>query len=140
MTTYSRRSSMPHAGDVPRITGLNSFGQPFRGRKIMGIGSDLKDIRADQADQAERAAAAERGRQMALRMAAATSSPTAAAPAKRPGQMIPGNAPGASRWASGDELDRMEKKKSSARKRARQTTNYMPRVRTLTYAPMERMA
>jgi hypothetical protein len=29
-----------YSGDVPRTTGLNSFGQPFRGKRIRGVGRE----------------------------------------------------------------------------------------------------
>lgn len=35
---------MNSGGDVPRITGLNSFGQPFRGKKIRGVGSEERAV------------------------------------------------------------------------------------------------
>lgn len=41
--TYSRRQPIS-TGEMPRITGLNSFGQPFRGRKIRGVGAEERAV------------------------------------------------------------------------------------------------
>ena len=43
MPSYSRRQPMM-SGDAPRITGLNSFGQPFRGNKIRGVGAEERAV------------------------------------------------------------------------------------------------
>ncbi len=48
--SYSRRNyygpRVNDDGSVPRITGLNAFGEPFRGKKIMGVGAEKRRIAA----------------------------------------------------------------------------------------------
>jgi len=115
---------------------LNAFGEPFRGSKIGGVqarrymgGGDqgpLSDRRynvreaaeaeAKRQDRADMEAAAARG--MAAAGGGNQSQPTA--PAARQGQLVP-TAGGGMKWASGAELDAMDRAKAQARKQARRT-------------------
>jgi hypothetical protein len=117
---------------------LNAFGQPFRGSKIRGVQAkrymggpsqgalstrptyDAREEAEKEAmrqDRAEMEQAAARG-QAAAGGGASQSQPTA--PKKREGMLIP-TVGGGSKWASGEELDRMDKMKAKARKQARRT-------------------
>lgn len=44
MPSYSRYRPMPTSGSSQRIEGLNAFGQPFRGRKIRGVGAEERAV------------------------------------------------------------------------------------------------
>jgi hypothetical protein len=120
---------------------LNAFGQPFRGSKIRGVQAkrymggpsqgalstrptynarEEAEKEAMRQDRAEREQAAARG--MA---AAGTASQSQPAAPKRQGQLVP-TVGGGSKWASGEELDRMDKMKAKARKKARELMEYGP--------------
>lgn len=169
MPSYSRRQPMTAGGDVPRITGLNAFGEPFRGRKIRGVSAEVRAVgqaysRAQSADrnplaprsygnqaqwaeqklaEAEEAGekhrnrmakeAAERGREKAKSASGTTPAP------KRAGQLI-ASAGGGYKWASGDELDKMDEQKAAARRKARGTHDYMRRTRPETVFPVQNVA
>ena len=113
---------MPQPRQQQQYQRLNAFGEPFRGSKIRGVqarrymgGGDQGPLstrptynvreeaekEAMRQDRAEMEAAAARGQ--AAAGAANPSQPTAS---KREGQLVP-TAGGGSKWASGDELDRM---------------------------------
>lgn len=144
------------AGDVQRITGLNAFGEPFRGRKIGGVkarhglegpaaGQPFASRRYNANESAEQAvmdadtraaeAARQRGEQRAMQGA---QMPTPEAP-KRQGQLVASTG-GGYKWANGDELDQMDRLKADARKKARQTTDYQRRTRPQTYYPAANVA
>lgn len=113
---------------------LNAFGEPFQGSQIRGVQARrymggpsqgaLSDRRynvreeaekeAMRQDRAEQEAAAARGQAAA---GGGASQAQQAAP-KREGMLIP-TAGGGSKWASGDELDRMDAMKEKARRQAR---------------------
>jgi hypothetical protein len=116
---------------------LNAFGEPFRGSTIRGVQArrymggpsqgplsgrrynarEEAEKEAMRQDRAEMEQAAARG-QAAAGGGASQSQPTA--PKKREGMLIP-TVGGGSKWASGEELDRMDKMKAKARKQARRT-------------------
>lgn len=167
--TYSRRQPITTGGDVPRITGLNAFGEPFRGRKIRGVGAAERAVgqaysRAQSADRnplaprsygnqaqwaeqkldaAEEAGekhrnrmaeeAAERGREKAKAASGTTTPP------KRAGQLIASTS-GGYKWASGDDLDKMDEQRAAARRKARGTHDYMRRTRPETVFPAQNVA
>ncbi len=169
MPSYSRKQPMTTGGEVPRITGLNAFGEPFRGRKIRGVSAEVRAVgqaysRAQSADrnplaprsygnqaqwaeqklaEAEEAGekhrnrmaeeAAERGREKAKDASGTTTAP------KRAGQLI-ASAGGGYKWASGDELDKMDEQKAAARRKARGTHDYMRRTRPETAFPVQNVA
>jgi hypothetical protein len=85
-------------------------------------------------DRAEMESAAARGQ-----AAAGGSSPSQpTAPKKREGMLIP-TAGGGSKWASGEELDRMDKMKAKARKKGRMQMFKQP-TRPMTSVPFENVA
>lgn len=157
MPSYSRNSPMPVSGAMPRITGMNAFGQPMRCNAIRGVqarhtlsgpggGGSLSGRRYNYKEEAEAAAqrhdneanemASKRGREAAIQ---ANQSTAPAKPAARQGQLV--SAVGsASRWATGDELDRMDAEKAAVRKKSRKIMGYKRPVPPMTAAPMERMA
>ncbi len=145
MPSYSRRQPMM-SGDAPRITGLNSFGQPFRGNKIRGVGAEERRVGlaysrelsrgtgplstrhqdGSQGNFAERKIAEaqevaqtanERRAQEAVERGR-TKAFAATGPATAPKR--PGQlietGPGRSKWVSGDEMDAQEKARVEARK------------------------
>ena len=152
MPSYSRNQPM-YSGDVPRTTGLNSFGQPFRGKRIRGFGREERKVglaysdaqrrqsgplstrdtdsqgafaqrKLDEAAAAQRQAMETRAQEAVEKgRAAAQAAMNPPAPAKRQGQMIE-TGPGRSRWMSGDDMDAMEAQKKKARLSARRTVNY----------------
>lgn len=152
MPSYSRNQPM-YSGDVPRTTGLNSFGQPFRGKRIRGVGREEHAVgmaysaarrnqtgplsargpdsqgafaqrKLDEAEAAQRHAMETRAQEAAEKgRAAAQTAMNPPAPAKRQGQMIE-TGPGRSRWMSGDDMTAMEEQTKKARMSARRTVNY----------------
>jgi len=140
---------MQTGGEVPRITGLNAFGQPFRGRRIHGVGKAERDAGyaygreqtsmrgplanrgGNQAQFAERklAEAEEVGEMHRNRMAeqaaergrAKANAAVGTAPKKREGMLVPGPSGGAV-WKTGKELDRAERGKARAEARKRMAT------------------
>ena len=132
----------------------NAFGEPFRGSKIRGVqarrymgGGDQGPLstrptynvreeaekEAMRQDRAEMEAAAARGQ-----AAAGAAKPAQQAAPKREGQLIP-TAGGGSKWASGDELDRMDEMKAKARKKGRMRMFKTPTA-PMTFAPSEYVA
>ena len=139
----------------------NAFGEPFRGSKIRGVQarrymgepsqgalSDrrynvreeaekeaMRQDRAEQEQAAARGQAAAGAAKPAQQAAPKPSQPTAP---KREGQLIP-TVGGGSKWASGDELDRMDEMKAKARKRGRMRMFKTPTA-PMTFAPSEYVA
>ena len=140
---------MQTGGNVPRITGLNAFGQPFRGRQIHGVGKAERDVGyaygreqtsmngplasrgGNQAQFAERklAEAEEAGEthrnrmdeEAAERGREKAKAAAGMAPKKREGMLVSG--PGGSAvWKTGEELDRAERGKARAEARKQMGT------------------
>jgi hypothetical protein len=128
---------MPQPRKLQQYQRLNAFGEPFRGSKIGGVqarrymgGGDQgplstrprynvreeAEAEAMRQERADMEAAAARG--MAAAGGGNQSQPTA--PAARQGQLVP-TAGGGMKWASGAELDAMDRAKAQARKQARRT-------------------
>jgi hypothetical protein len=147
---------MPQPRQQQQYQRLNAFGEPFRGSKIRGVQAkrymggpsqgplstrptynarDEAEKEAIRQDRAEQEAAAARG-QAAAGGGVSQSQP--AAPKKREGMLIP-TAGGGSKWASGDELDRMDEMKAKARKKGRMRMFKQP-TRPMTSVPFENVA
>jgi len=146
MPSYSRRQPMM-SGDAPRITGLNSFGQPFRGNKIRGVGAEERRVGlaysrelnrgtgplstrhqdGSQGNFAERKiaeaqvaaqAANERGAQEAVaRGRTQAQAATGTATTPKRRGQLIETGPGRSKWVSGEEMDAMNKARVEARKK-----------------------
>lgn len=99
-----------------RRAGLNAFNEPYTGNAILGVGAN----RVPQDESALELAAMERARQRGFERAQAEmgagSAPAPAAPAKKPGMLIPGSSPGSSMWKTGEELDAMRRQERRAKK------------------------
>lgn len=120
---------------------LNAFGQPFTGRRIMGVGAAERRVgqaysrlsskeRSDYGNQSNFAAEklAEHEMQMAgqqrqqamqaaeMGRAKAQASVGPPAPAKRSGMLVP-SAGGGSKWMTGEELTAQEEARKKQRKR-----------------------
>jgi hypothetical protein len=133
---------------------LNAFGEPFRGSKIGGVKArrymggpsqgPLSERRYNMREEAEKEAMrqdrAEQESAAARGMAAAGGGTSQSQPAvpKRQGQLVP-TAGGGSKWASGEELDRMDEMKAKARKKGRMRMFKQP-TRPMTFAPSENVA
>lgn len=144
---------MPQPRQLAQYQRLNAFGEPFRGSKIGGVKArrymgepsqgPLSDRRYNMREEAEKEAMrqdrAEQERAAARGQAAAGggSQSQPAAP-KRQGQLVP-TAGGGSKWASGEELDRMEAAKAKARKKGRMQIFKQP-TRPMTSVPFENVA
>ena len=156
---------MPQPRQLQQYQRLNAFGEPFRGSKIRGVqarrymgGGDQGPLstrptynvreeaekEAMRQDRAEMEAAAARGQaaagaaKPAQQAAAGAAKPAQPAAPKREGQLIP-TVGGGSKWASGDELDRMDEMKAKARKKGRMRMFKTPTA-PMTFAPSEYVA
>jgi hypothetical protein len=146
---------MQQPRQISQYQRLNAFGEPFRGSKIRGVQArrmmggpsqgplserrynmrEEAEKEATRQDRAKQESAAARG-QAAAGGGASQSQP--AAPKKREGMLIP-TVGGGSKWASGDELDRMDAMKAKARKKGRMQMFKQP-TRPMTSVPSENVA
>jgi len=155
---------MPKPRQLQQYQRLNAFGEPFRGSKIGGVQarrymgepsqgalSDrrynvreeaekeaMRQDRAEQEQAAARGQAAAGAAKPAQQAAAGAAKPAQQAAPKREGQLIP-TVGGGSKWASGDELDRMDEMKAKARKKGRMRMFKTPTA-PMTSAPSEHVA
>ena len=155
---------MPQPRQQQQYQRLNAFGEPFRGSKSRGVqarrymgGGDqgplsnrrynvreeaekeaMRQDRAEQEQAAARGQAAAGAAKPAQQAAAGAAKPAQQAAPKREGQLIP-TVGGGSKWASGDELDRMDEMKAKARKRGRMRMFKTPTA-PMTSAPSEYVA
>jgi hypothetical protein len=127
---------MPQPRQLQQYQRLNAFGEPFRGSKIGGVKArrymggpsqgPLSERRYNMREEAEKEAIrqdrAEQESAAARGMAAAGGGASQSQPSapKRQGQLVP-TAGGGSKWASGAELDAMDRAKAQARRQARRT-------------------
>lgn len=144
---------MPQPRQLQQYQRLNAFGEPFRGSKIRGVQARrymgepsqgaLSDRRYNVREEAEKEAMRQDRAEMEQAAARGQAAAGAAKPAqpaapKREGQLIP-TVGGGSKWASGDELDRMDEMKAKARKRGRMRMFKTPTA-PMTFAPSEYVA
>ena len=144
---------MPQPRQLQQYQRLNAFGEPFRGSKIRGVQARrymgepsqgaLSDRRYNVREEAEKEAMRQDRAEMEQAAARGQAAAGAAKPAqqaapKREGQLIP-TAGGGSKWASGDELDRMDEMKAKARKKGRMRMFKTPTA-PMTFAPSEYVA
>lgn len=159
MAAYSRTSPMPNSGEVPRITGLNSFGEPFRGNKIRGVQAKRymgggnqgplsarpvynAKVEAEKAvvegERKEREAAAQRGRQASIQ----ANAPSAAASPPKPkptGRLAARKARQQMNYGQPPKVRLIDGRPAQEFDPALKYQNGRV-VRPQTYAPLERMA